>query len=187
MRIKRPTRFFRGRRRGRIAALVAAVLLAPAIAACGDDETEPAPAETGTETTAATTDATEPTADEAPADEAPAEDEPTEAESQDAIAATLETVLASTDFKATCGEAVTERYLRRSFGDAAGCEAAQKSAPPASKAGVRQVVILPGSVAQALAFPRGGIYDGQKLRAELVLVDDEWKLDSLRSNVPVGP
>ena len=50
-----------------------------------------------------------------------------------------------------------------------------------------QVVIHPDSVAQALARPKGGIYDGQELRAELVLDDDVWKLDSLRSNVPVGP
>ncbi len=62
-----------------------------------------------------------------------------------------------------------------------------KDAKPADDAGVKQVVINPDSVAQALARPKGGIYDGQELRAELVLDDDTWKLDSLRSNVPVGP
>ena len=82
---------------------------------------------------------------------------------------------------------MTERFLRRSYGDAAGCEAALKAAKPADDAGVSEIVINPESVAQALAHPKGGIYDGQKLRAELVLDDEIWKLDSLRSNVPVGP
>ena len=47
--------------------------------------------------------------------------------------------------------------------------------------------MLPDSVAQASAEPRDGIYDGEQLRAELVLDDGVWRLDSLRSNVPVGP
>ena len=86
-----------------------------------------------------------------------------------------------------CGERVTDRFLRRSYGDDVGCEAALMDAEPANDAGVAQIVIHPDSVAQALARPTGGIYGGQKLRAELVLDEGIWKLDSLRSNVPVGP
>jgi hypothetical protein len=77
--------------------------------------------------------------------------------------------------------------VRRSYGDADGCEAAQKAAKPAHDVGVTEVVINPESVAQARARPKGGIYHGQELRAELVLDEEIWKLDSLRSNVPVGP
>ena len=170
--------------RGRLGALAAAVALIPALVACGNDEPAQitAPAETGAAESGDTTTATEagamPAADEETAD--PADDEA-------AIVATIEAVLAGKDAAKACGEAVTDRFLRRSYGDAAGCEAAQSAAKPANDAGVTQVVITPDSVAQALARPEGGIYDGQKLRAELILEEDVWKLDSLRSNVPVGP
>ena len=168
----------RGRLRGRFAALAAVIAVAPGLAACGDDESsqEPVPAETGTiasGTETVSAEANEPAAD-------PIDDE---AE----IVKTLEVVLAGDDPASACGDSVTERFLRRSYGDAAGCEAAQKAAKPADDAGVSEVVINPESVAQALAHPKGGIYDGQELRAELVLDDDIWKLDMLRSNVPVGP
>lgn len=167
----------RGRLRARLTALAAVIAVAPGLAACGDDDSQaPAPAETGSSVSGTSTvsaEAAEPSAD-------PVDDE---AE----IVKTLEIVLAGSDPASACGDSVTERFLRRSYGDASGCEAAQKGATPAKDAGVTQVVIQPDSVAQALARPKGGIYSGQKLRAELVLDDDVWKLDSLRSNVPVGP
>ena len=168
----------RGRLRRRSTALAAVIAVALGFAACGDDESSQAPApaatgsaESGTQTVSAESD--EPAPD-------PIDDE---AE----IVKTLEVVLAGGDPVKACSEWVTERFVRRSYGDAAGCEAAQKAAKPADKAGVTEVMINPESVAQALARPKGGIYDGEELRAELVLDDDIWKLDSLRSNVPVGP
>jgi hypothetical protein len=174
----------RGRLRGRLVGLAAAIALALGLTACGSDgpSQTAAPAETGastteSETTTASERGVEPETDEAA--------DPIDHEAM--IVATLEAVLADDDAKKACGAAVTERFLRRAWGDAAGCEAAFASAKPANDAGVTQVVINPESVAQALARPQGGIYDGQKLRAELVLDEAEWKLDSLRSNVPVGP
>ena len=155
--------------------VVGALILALGAAGCGDEEDEAIPAETGTAATGSGTgaDASEPTAD-------PAHDE---AE----IQRTLEAVLTGSDPAGACGDLVTDRFLRRAYGDADGCEAAQKNAEPASEAGVTQIVIHPDSVAQALSRPKGGIYEGQRLRAELVLDEDVWKLDSLRSNVAVGP
>ncbi len=183
----------RGRFRGRLTALAAAIVVAPGLAACGDDD-EPtqttAPAETGaSESGGETTDsggAGEESGGEASEQDA---DEPSEdpADDQGEIARTLESLLAGSDPDLACGELVTDRFLRRSYGDQAGCEAALKAAKPAKAAGVTHVSVQDDSVAQALALPDGGIYDGQKLRAELVLADGTWKLDSLRSNVPVGP
>lgn len=87
-----------------------------------------------------------------------------------------------------CGDAlVTERYLRRAYGGRSGCRAAQAHAANAKRVHVSRVVVLPGSVAQASVVPTGGVYDGERLRAELVFEKGIWKLDSLRSNVPVGP
>ena len=177
----------RGRMRRRLTALAAVIAVAPGLAACGGDD-EPtqttAPAETGASETASSSETASTTPGESPEADKPAADA---ADDEAEIVKTLEAVLAGSDPAGACGESVTERFLRRSYGDAAGCEAAQSNAKPADDAGVKQVVIHPDSVAQALARPKGGIYDGQELRAELVLDDDAWKLDSLRSNVPVGP
>ena len=177
----------RGRIRGRLAALAAVIAVTPVIAACGSDD-EPsqttAPAETGAGESNAETTTTAANPDPGASPDEPAAD-PIDDEAE--IVRTLEAVLAGGDPGSACGDSVTERFLRRSYGDAAGCKAAQSGLKPASDAGVRQVVIHPDSVAQALARPKGGIYAGQRLRAELVLDEDIWKLDSLRSNVPVGP
>jgi hypothetical protein len=104
-----------------------------------------------------------------------------------AISITMEAVLTGTDPRQVCGELVTERYLRDAYGGQQGCEAAQADVKPAGNVKLNRIVVLPDSVAQASAAPKGGIYDGERLRAELVLNDGFWKLDSLRSNVPVGP
>ena len=152
------------------------------LAACGaDDPTQTtAPAVTGAATT---TDE-----EKAPGTKEP-EAEPSEDPASDrtAIAITLEAVLTGTDPRQVCGKLVTERYLRESYGGAAGCEAAQADLRPAKRVALGRIVVMPDSVAQALAEPVGGIYDGDRLRAELVLDGGFWKLDSLRSNVPVGP
>lgn len=162
---------------------LALIAVASTLAACGDDD-EPA------QTTApAVTGATQPTDEEkAPGTTSP-QDEPSADPATDkaAIQATLDAVLASADTAEVCGDLVTERYLRRSYGDAAGCESAQNEARPARDVGIGRIVILPDSLAQASARPDGGIYDGERLRAELILDEGVWKLDSLSSNVPVGP
>ena len=136
----------RGRLRGRLAALAAVIAVAPGLAACGDDESS--------QDAGAGSDRDQPRAGRstvsAEADEPAADPIDDEAE----IVKTLEAVLAGGDPASACGDSVTERFLRRSYGDAAGCEAAQKAAKPADDAGVSEVVINPESVAQALAHPR---------------------------------
>jgi hypothetical protein len=169
----------RDRRRIAVVATIAALTLA----ACGDDD------EAATTTAAAVTGASD-TADgeTAPGTEAP-EDEPSDDPASDrtAIEITLEAVLTGTDPRQVCGELVTERYLSDAYGGASGCERAQADQKPANSVKLSRIVVLPDSVAQASAEPTGGIYDGERLRAELVLDEGFWKLDALRSNVPVGP
>lgn len=175
----------RGRMAGFLAAAAACLALGMLLVACGGEEEGAGAKQT---TADAVTGADGGDASKAPGSDAP-EDEPSDdpLDDETAIKATLDKVLTGVEPAMACGDLVTDRYLRRSFGDRAGCEAAQRDLEAADSAGVSQVVILPDSVAQALAKPRGGLYGGDRLRAELVLGDGVWKLDSLRSNVPVGP
>jgi hypothetical protein len=169
------------RRAAALIALLAVFVLA--LGACGGDEepeTETAPAvidDDGGTTVAGEDGRT------SPADE-PAEDPVTD---ETAVEATLERVLTSTDPGEVCMEFVTERYVRRAFGDEAGCRQAQSQQAAADRVQVSEVVVTPESTAQAVVRARGGVYDGQRLRAELVLDAGLWRLDGLRSNVPVGP
>lgn len=154
------------------------------LASCGDDDgplQTTAPAVTGAEEIAplAAPDATEAGASGAASEATPGD--------REAIAATLRTVLTSTAPAQVCEALVTERYVREAFGDRAGCARAQVEADAASEASVGRIIVLPSSTAQASVMVRGGLYDGDRLRAELVLEGEDWKLDSLRSNVPVGP
>jgi hypothetical protein len=48
-------------------------------------------------------------------------------------------------------------------------------------------VRIDGDAAKALAVPTGGPSDGERIRVELVRGGGVWKIDSLRSNAPVGP
>ncbi|CAN5180320.1 hypothetical protein BH24ACT23_BH24ACT23_04290 [soil metagenome] len=114
-------------------------------------------------------------------------DEPDPATDKTVIESTLASVLEASDPATTCAEALTPRYLRRTYGSRASCVAALGKSDPAKAARVSEIVVLPDSVAQAQARPRGGSHGGDVLRAELVLQGGKWKLDSLRSNVQVGP
>ncbi len=164
-------------------AAAALVLAAMALAGCGGDSASDeggVPAITG-----GTADPAEETA---PGTAVP-EDEPASnpKSDEDRIKRTLELILTGSDPSLACRDLVTDRYLRRSYGDADGCRAAQAQVRTARRVAVDEVVISPDSVAQAVARPAGGIYDGESLRAELVLDAGTWKVDSLRANVPVGP
>jgi hypothetical protein len=161
-----------------------ALIAALALASCGGED-EPqqvtAPAVTGTDSGAST--ATTPAAT-TPEDEPSPDPEADE----EAITATLRgSVLTSADPRSVCDELVTENYVEAAYGDVAGCRRAQADASVARHARVSRIVISPESVAQASVMPDGGVYAGERLRAELVLDGGQWRVDSLRSNVPVGP
>ena len=171
------------RRRGRALAAATALAAALAVVACGEAE-QPAqvtaPAVTGADQEAV--------AAAAPSQSAPEDEpDPDPASDRGAISRNLETVMTSADPQDVCMALVTERFVREAYGDPAGCARAQADLKPAKAARVSRVVVLPDSVAQASVVADGGLYAGERLRAELVLDAGVWKLDSLRSNVPVGP
>lgn len=85
-----------------------------------------------------------------------------------------------------CEQYLTSDLIKRAYGDLKGCEAAQS---PQSAA--RSVEITNGriqaSTATATAIPDGGASNGDKLEVGLVAEGSSWLIDSLESNVPVGP
>jgi hypothetical protein len=95
-------------------------------------------------------------------------------------------VIASGSAADACTRYVTANYVRTAFGDRRGCLAAQQPGSFARSVSVSAIVVTSGR-ARATAVPVGGPSGGERIKVELVLEGGGWKVDSLRSNVPVGP
>ncbi len=108
---------------------------------------------------------------------------------EDAIRASLASLLTSAGGAAGCEGTMTASFLRASYGDIHGCEAARRPAALADRlANLRVAAVDPGAErATATMRPRGGVYDRVKLSAELVRDGDRWLLDALDADVAVGP
>lgn len=102
------------------------------------------------------------------------------------IETTIEGVLVSGDPKLACGQLVTQAYLSETYGDKTACEQSQAPGSHAKSVKVSGIEVA-GEKAKAVAVPKGGPSSGDRLRIQLVLEDGTWKVDSLRSNAPVGP
>lgn len=171
-------------------AATAAVLVALAFVGCGGDAEPGNEASDGVGDTAATgsPSGAEPGLSTAPEPETVPEPEGPEAglapETQVDLA--IKGVLASAVPQLACRRYATERHVKKAFGDRQGC---LRSTVPASAAAYVKVtrVDIDGSQASARALPSGGPSDGEKIDVTLVRQGGIWKVDSLRSNVPVGP
>ena len=170
-------------RKRALASAAAAATLALGLAACGDDSDTP---QTTAVAVTTSTDVAPPSASASgnatggPSTSGPDGDEST-------IEATLHAVLVGADPSQACVALVTERFVRTAYGDQSGCEQAQSKKAAADEIDVTGVAMVADGHGQAQVKAQGGVYDGQKLRAELVRDGETWRLDSLRSNVPVGP
>jgi hypothetical protein len=98
--------------------------------------------------------------------------------------ATVETAFTS-DGAGACA-LYTPRLLARSYGGLQGCESAVSSGGRASSVDVTSTQ-PDGARALVVAVPRGGPSSGERLRISLVRQGGGWRLDSIHSNVPVGP
>lgn len=95
------------------------------------------------------------------------------------------TLVSGGDPELVCDELATERFIRSAYGSLQGC---QDAVVAQRTVDVRVVgVTIDGSTAQATAIPLSGPSEGDRLKAELVLEGGAWRVDSLRSNAPVGP
>lgn len=95
-------------------------------------------------------------------------------------------VLASGVPQLACEQAATANYVDTTFGSRAGCE---RSTVPGSAATyvIVSAIKISGDRATASAKPHGGPSNGETIKVKLVREDGIWKVDSLRSNAPVGP
>ncbi len=85
-----------------------------------------------------------------------------------------------------CGFFVTDRYIKTTYGTRGGCAKALIPGSVADSVKVSRVNIGAGR-ATARAVPTGGPSDGETIAVRLLRVGSVWKVDSLRSNAPVGP
>ncbi len=113
-------------------------------------------------------------------------EEPVEIPPGKAVRVSLNAVLAGGDPQTACGSFVTEAYLDSAFGGRGGCVGAQAPMAVAKSLDVRSIEV-DGSDARVVAVPKGGVLGGQRLTIGMVRQSGVWKVDSLRSDVPVGP
>ena len=102
------------------------------------------------------------------------------------IAAAVRGVLVSGDPDIACRRYATVKLLAESFGGLAGCRRATNPRSAADSVRLTGLVVN-GNRARVVAIPRGGASSGQRIRVSLIVVGDGWRVNSLRSNVPVGP
>jgi len=156
----------------RILAAVSTLALAGAATGCGEKEE---PATTGAQvttqgtSTAATTTTTTPQT-------TPGLDAPQ----------VVTLFLTSPDAQRVCDDLLTPAFLRKAYGDRAGCLAGRK---PSSLSNPNpKLEVTPGPAETVvIAQPKGGVYDGQRLKITLIKDGTGERIDAVTSNVPVGP
>jgi hypothetical protein len=101
-----------------------------------------------------------------------------------AVAAAL---LSDDPSKACADEFVTEHYLQAAYGGEQGCVKAHSAGSAAVNRFTGYRTQYKSDRATVTLRPTGGVYAGEKLTVSLVREDGAWKVDSLKSNAPVGP
>ncbi len=104
----------------------------------------------------------------------------------DQIDYAIKGVLASGVPALACEQTATATYVNTTFGSRPGCAKSTVPESAATSVVVTQIDIK-GSKASATAKPSGGPSDGETIKVKLVREDGAWKVDSLKSNAPVGP
>ena len=85
-----------------------------------------------------------------------------------------------------CSEGFTAKFLKQAYGGRRGCVASRK--PNALAKRVEIVSATERSDrSTVVAKATGGVYGGDKLTFDLVKQGNQWLIDVLKSNAPVGP
>ena len=115
------------------------------------------------------------------------QDAETPAERRRAVREAIRGVLASGNPRLACDRYATKRLLRESFGGRTGCFEATSPRSAADSVRVFGITMRSEGLITATAIPKGGPSGGQRITVEVRMQAGDWRVDSLRSNVPVGP
>ena len=161
----------------RITAIVlVAALLALLAAGCGEKDEPPTTGPVVTETTTGSTTSPTTTSDTTNGQQATDEE---------LIQATVASFLARADAPGACTKLVTPQFVKRSYGDVNGCEAARKPSAMAKAVAIEPIDVDMGTM--VTAKPKGGVFDGESLKVTLINLDGQWTIDKISSNAKVGP
>lgn len=108
-----------------------------------------------------------------------------QATDEEKIKATVAAYLARAEAPGACTKLVTPRFVKRSYGNVKACEAARKPSAMAKAVAFGPVDIGKGTT--VAARPKGGVFDGEKLKVTLIDLDGQWAIDEISSNAKVGP
>jgi hypothetical protein len=169
-------------RRSILVALLAAAALF--FAGCGEKE-EPATTGPVVPETDATSTATGSTTETTEATDSTGSASPASVTRSAPVA--VQAFLSSPDAEVVCDEVITPALLKTAYGDRAGCIAARKPDTLADPDSRLEVGPESGSGTRVDAQPAGGLYDGEKLTFTVVQDGDAYRIDALKSDVPVGP
>jgi hypothetical protein len=158
-------------------ALLAAGLAVPLLAGCGEKEEPPTTGPVVAQTT--TGSVTTPNGGQNGGNGGqPATDE-------EKIKATVAAYLTRADAPGACTKLVTPQFVKRSYGNVKGCEAARKPSAMAKAVAFEPVDI--GTSTTVAAMPHGGVFGGEKIEVTLINLDGQWTIDRISSNAKVGP
>jgi hypothetical protein len=153
---------------------MAALAALPAflIAGCGEKSEPPTSGPVVTQTTTGTMTTTTGTTTQ------PASDEKE-------IRATVTTYLVKPNDPTVCDELITPAFLKRAYGNRAGCVAARKPSALANSVTIKP--LEGGTGTMVSAKPKGGVFAGQTLKVTVINIDGKWMIDKISSNAKVGP
>ena len=101
------------------------------------------------------------------------------------VKATVANFLMKADAPGACTKLVTPQFVKRSYGNVKGCEAARK---PAAMAKAVTITPINGDTGTMVtAKPKGGVFGGETLKVTLINLDGQWTIDRISSNAKVGP
>jgi hypothetical protein len=165
----------------RFAAPIAVIVAVGLLAGCGEKSEPPTtgPVVTQTTTGGGTTSTTD-TDTTAPDDNGQSD--------QQFVSQAAISFLSGPNAARVCDSGITPAFLKKAYGNRSGCIAARKPASLADSARLSDIQIKQGT-ATLSADAKGGVYGkGQKLNMGLVRDGTGvWRVDTVKSNVPVGP
>jgi hypothetical protein len=108
-----------------------------------------------------------------------------QATDEELIRATVTDFLTKADAPGACTKLVTPQFVKRSYGDVKGCEAARKPSAMAKAVAFKPIDADMGTT--VTAEPKGGVFGGETIEVTLINLDGQWTIDKISSNAKVGP